>query len=87
MEGRWREWDRLRVKEIRVLAALRGSLSGLSPKEVSVMLGLPSGTAHGVLTKLVALGLAERRDGLYFITAKGEEALKAIEMVLKELRR
>ncbi len=82
MKGVLGEWDRLRVKEACVLAALRDP-QGLTLKEVSERVGLPSGTVYGILTKLVALGLARRRGGLYFITEKGEEVLKAIKAMLE----
>lgn len=81
----WDTWDLLKVREIRVLMALRAS-QGLPLKEVIERLGLPPSTAHRILMKLSLLGLIERKDGLYFITEKGEETLRIVGRVLGELR-
>ena len=82
----WGTLEMLKVREIRVLMALKVS-QGLPLKEIIKRLEMTPSTAHRILMKLSLLGLIERKNNLYFITTKGEETLKAVEMMLEELKK
>ena len=73
--------DRLSVREVRVLAALARS-PGMGLTELSRSLGIPPRSMHGVLTKLQALDLVEKRNGGYYLTEKGEEILETVKSIL-----
>lgn len=73
--------DRLSVREVRVLVALARS-PGMGLTELSRSLGIPPSSMHGVLTKLQALDLVEKRNSNYYLTKKGEEMLETIKTIL-----
>ena len=78
--------DRLSVREVRALVFLeeRGPASLL---EVSRALGIPPSTAHGMLTKLVALGLVAKTPGKqYEITDEGRETIAEVKQLLVSVR-
>ena len=74
------------VREVRALVFLeeRGPASLL---EVSRALDIPPSTTHGMLTKLVALGLVVKTPGkLYEITDEGRETIARVRQLLVSVR-
>lgn len=76
--------DRLSLREIRALALLeaRGPLALF---EIARALGIPPSSAHGMLTKLQAMDLVERKDGKYHLTEKGARVLEDVKEIIESV--
>jgi len=71
----------LNIREVRVLAAL--SKGPMTLHEVSHGLGIPKASAHRILLKFVADGLAVRDEAKrYAITEKGRRVLEEVSKML-----
>ncbi len=73
--------DRLSVREVRALVTLKHK-PGMSLIEIARQLEIPPSSAHGMMTKLVAMGLVKRENNLYYITDKGEAAIAELRELL-----
>ena len=75
--------ESLNLREVRALALLRAR-GPLSLKEISREMGIPPSSAHGMLTKLQALGLVSKdpETKRYEITEKGLSMLRELQSIL-----
>ena len=74
--------DRLSVREVRALVALEAH-GPMALFEIARALGVPPSSAHGMLTKLMAMDLVAKHDGKYEITEKGRKVLAEVRQIVE----